>query len=231
MTQWFQCTVVAATAALMVAAGQYHLAAQSPAAANGAAPPAFEVASIKPNKEGPRSLQRAGLPPGERVTMINVPLLTLIQVAYPGMSEITGGPGWMGRLRDPNFDADRFDVSAKAASPSSTEQLRLMLQGLLAERFKLAFHTEVRQADVYALRLATADRKLGPNIHPVAVDCRALIIAAAATNPTPGKSPCIDPAGPDIFTAVQEQLGLKFVAEKADQTTLVVDHVEPPTPD
>jgi uncharacterized protein (TIGR03435 family) len=167
-----------------------------------------------------------------------------------------------------------------------------MLQALLAERFKLAVHTEVRQADVYALRLARADGKLGPNLHPAAADCRALI--AADKNPT-GKHPCgtvgtnappwhvrgvqinqllvlridlgrpivdktgltgpfdfdlnwtprwaldpsfnrsrfpeIDLAGPDIFTAVQEQLGLKFVSEKDDQSVLVVDHVEPPTPD
>ena len=43
--------------------------------------------------------------------------------------------------------------------------------------------------------------------------------------------PNIDPAGPDIFTAVQEQLGLKLVSEKDDQSVLVIDHVEPPTPD
>ena len=41
--------------------------------------------------------------------------------------------------------------------------------------------------------------------------------------------PEIDTAGPDLFTAVQEQLGLKFVAEKDDQPVLVVDHVEHPT--
>jgi uncharacterized protein (TIGR03435 family) len=168
-----------------------------------------------------------------------------------------------------------------------------MLQALLAERFKLAVHTEMRWVDVYALRLARADGRLGPNLHPAATDCRALV--AAETNPTPGKSPCgtigtnappwhlrgvpitqllifrielgrpivdktgltgpfdfdlnwtprwaldpsfdrsrrpdIDLAGPDIFTAVQEQLGLKFASEKEDQPVLVIDHVEPPTPD
>ena len=43
--------------------------------------------------------------------------------------------------------------------------------------------------------------------------------------------PDIDLAGPDIFAAVQEHLGLKFVSEKQDQPVLVIDHVEPPTPD
>lgn len=199
----------------------------------------------------------------------------------------------MGRPGEPNLDADRFDLNAKAEGPASTEQLRLMLQALLGERFKLAVHTEMRQADVYALRLARADGGLGPNLHPAAADCRALI--AGDKNPAPGKHPCgtvgtnrppwhlrgvpitqllvlrndlgrpivdktgltgsfdfdldwtprwaldpsfdcsrfpeIDFAGPDIFAAVQEQLGVKFVPEKQDQPVLVIDHVEQPTPD
>ena len=46
--------------------------------------------------------------------MINVPLLTLVQIAYPGMSAIVGGPAWMGRPGEPNFDAARFDLNAKS---------------------------------------------------------------------------------------------------------------------
>lgn len=42
--------------------------------------------------------------------------------------------------------------------------------------------------------------------------------------------PDIDVAGPDIFTAVQEQLGLKFVSEKDEEPVLLIDHVEQPTP-
>jgi uncharacterized protein (TIGR03435 family) len=53
-------------------------------------------------------------------------------------------------------------------------------------------------------------------------------LEAADRNPPP---PGIDANGPSIFTAVQEQLGLKLVAEKDGQPFLVVDHVESPTED
>jgi uncharacterized protein (TIGR03435 family) len=43
--------------------------------------------------------------------------------------------------------------------------------------------------------------------------------------------PDIDVVGADIFSAVQQQLGLKFVSEKNNEPVLVIGHVEQPTPD
>jgi uncharacterized protein (TIGR03435 family) len=50
--------------------------------------------------------------------------------------------------------------------------------------------------------------------------------------PPPGvQMPSIDPNGPSLFTAVQEQLGLKLESERGPVEVLVIDHVERPTPD
>jgi len=50
--------------------------------------------------------------------------------------------------------------------------------------------------------------------------------------PPPGvNAPPIDPNGPDLFTAVQEQLGLKFESTKGPVDVIVIDSIEKPTPD
>jgi uncharacterized protein (TIGR03435 family) len=52
--------------------------------------------------------------------------------------------------------------------------MRLMARALLAERFKLVAHRESRELPVYALVLARTDRRLGPQLRPLAIDCKAL---------------------------------------------------------
>jgi len=50
--------------------------------------------------------------------------------------------------------------------------------------------------------------------------------------PPPGvQLPSIDPNGPSLFTALQEQLGPKLESERGPVEVLVIDHVERPTPD
>jgi uncharacterized protein (TIGR03435 family) len=74
--------------------------------------------NVKVTRQLRRSLKKMI---GDRVTMTNVTLRTLIQVAYPGMSEIVGGPGWVGS----GPSGDRFDVNAKAETPASRNRSRV----------------------------------------------------------------------------------------------------------
>jgi uncharacterized protein (TIGR03435 family) len=112
--------------------------------------PAFEVASVKPNKSGER---RSGMRPyPERLTATNSTLKQLILYAYHLQGYQVAGPGWIG--------TERYDVAAKAETSTSTEQLRLMLQTLLAGRFKLQFHREKKELPVYWLVAAKNGPKL-----------------------------------------------------------------------
>lgn len=106
--------------------------------------PAFEVASIKPTKNGigPNTFD---IPPGgQRFGATNCSLKLLIMIAY-GVSDrrVSGGPGWL--------NTDTYDVEAKAEHPVTRQQIDLMLQSLLAERFDLRLHKETREVPVYVL--------------------------------------------------------------------------------
>ena len=102
--------------------------------------PAFDVASVKPNKSNDRGafLHRQ---PGGLYTATNVPLRALIASAYlyefpPKGRQIFGGPPWI--------DSERFDIEARTEGNSGSDRERLMLQSLLADRFKLVLHHETR---------------------------------------------------------------------------------------
>src|SRR5712692_169786 len=125
--------------------------AQAPAAAPTSLK--FEVASLKPSQPGGRGGGIRPAPGGERYVATNVPLKLLIWVAYRiKADQVVGGPGWI--------ETDLYDMNAKAERPSSIEELHIMLQDLLADRFKLRFHHETRELPVYALMVDKAGPKL-----------------------------------------------------------------------
>lgn len=71
-------------------------------------------------------------------------MLDLIRVAYNVDPEkVSGGPSWL--------EMDRFDVFGKIPAASTVESRRLMLQAVLADRFKLAIHNDTRQMPAFAL--------------------------------------------------------------------------------
>ena len=115
-------------------------------------PPAeFEVADIKPSAPGATG-GRLGLQPSGRLDAENIPLKTFILLAWNINGEDT--------IADvPKFaESQNFDIIAKASTggPGDVPQMdldtvRLMLQNLLKDRFKLAVHTEERQVNGYVL--------------------------------------------------------------------------------
>jgi uncharacterized protein (TIGR03435 family) len=118
--------------------------------------PRFDVASIKPSQ----TPQGRGLPslredinttPGN-LTMRNVTLAASIRWAYHLNPYQISGPD--------SISTDRFDIAAKAGSPAPESQLRLMLQSLLGDRFKLTFHRQMKELSGYALVPGKGPNKL-----------------------------------------------------------------------
>jgi len=120
-------------------------------AANAQVQPAFEAASIHASRPDQASA-KLGLS-GDRFSVENCTLSFIIQQAYSLRDfQVVGGTQSM-------LDA-RFDIQAKAASPTNDDQLTVMAQALLADRFRLKVHREMRPMAVYALVIAKGGPKL-----------------------------------------------------------------------
>jgi len=122
--------------------------------------PSFDVASVKPNRNPPVSTT------GARVISVRLSLnrgtLTFEQLSLRNLllqaydiqrNQIAGCPSWC--------DSEFFDVVGKAENPDvAAEQVRLMLQTLLADRFKLAVRREKQEQPGYALAIGKNGSKL-----------------------------------------------------------------------
>jgi uncharacterized protein (TIGR03435 family) len=156
------------TRLLLVAATCFGLAIASSAQIIHASDPlpSFEVATIKPASSQPL-LSSAS--PAE-VHISNVTVRNLIEQAYgipwtsAGNERVLGGPAWL--------DTNHYDIVARIpgdlaearqrlSRDQQKQQISLMLQSLLAERFHLKLHFETRVLTVYALVVAK------PNPHLV----------------------------------------------------------------
>ncbi|HEY6465788.1 MAG TPA: TIGR03435 family protein [Candidatus Acidoferrales bacterium] len=139
----------------------------------------FEVASVKEDSGPKTQITNAGLHPpvrpfsnfplnnsdgyspnGGLLSATNWPLVVYIGFAYKLTPVETGSvmshlPKWS--------NEERFDIQARAAGNVSKDQMRLMMQSLLADRFKLAIHEETQEEPVYELMLEKPG-KLGPQI-------------------------------------------------------------------
>jgi len=139
----------------------------------------FDVASVKRNKAltgGHTNIPFTGslfTPTGGLFLVTDYPLGSYITFAY----KLTGSEAAALRHELPSWAVDeRFDIEARASGNPTKDQFRLMLQSLLASRFRLAIHYETKESQVLAIEIAKRG-KLGPKIrkHPADEPC-----------PTPG---------------------------------------------
>ena len=280
----------------------------------------FEVASVKrdnlpldPSTVGtnvPMGASSAYIPTGGLLSARNYLLREYIMFAY----KLTGMEANGVFMRIPITMNNRYDIEARAPIPNPTkDQLRLMMQSLLADRFKLRVHYDRRNTPVFAV-LIDKPGKLGPKLREhkddgapctsadAFVNGNAVINANTQSNGSaatttggypvqcgviiywPGKEPGItrmgarnlSPAmmtsafwpfcgmerpmvdktglgpvdflvefspqrgvsmgeqdqasGPAFLKAIKEQLGLKLEQQTAPVESIVIDHVEEPSP-
>jgi uncharacterized protein (TIGR03435 family) len=162
----------------------------------------FEVASVRESKSGGQSNSNFTLdgngnaywvmdqdvktaPEGSLFRATNQPLMRYIIFAYKlnGTEELALRlKFWAGLGLDvPAWVADnRYDIEARAPGAATKDQMRLMMQSLLAERFKLAVHKETRQAPVFAMALEKPGT-LGPQLraHPASDTCATTVFPDA----------------------------------------------------
>lgn len=221
-----------------------------------AQPSSFEVASVRasPANHGYTSISPSG---AERFTATNTSLKLLISLAFGvDSNQVDGKFGW---LDSAYYDVQAKPPTDHGLT---YEELRPFLQNLLATRFHLVAHRETRYVSGYWLVVAKGGPKLtaakeastGGYILPNGIrNPGASMMTLASTLALPAGKPVIDKTGitgtydidlkyapegsadselPSMFSAIQEQLGLKLDPQKhVPITVLVVDDVDKvPTP-
>lgn len=134
--------------------------------AQSASKPEFEVASIR--RSSPDALLDSFVPtlniaPGATLRLANRRLAEIVMIAYNVGGKQLEGPKWLVNPGGAMASLPRFDIVAKVPQNAEPEQVPLMLQNLLADRFKMRVHTEQRQIMIYALEA----QKSGLTVQPV----------------------------------------------------------------
>ncbi len=154
---------------------------------------AFEVASIKPSEPpvpGRGMMMGSNGGPGSndpgryRCTNCNLPMI--ITQAYDIKHFQLNYPKWM--------DDARFEINAKVPQGATKAQLRLMLQDLLGERFKITLHHETKEMQVYDLVVAKGGPKLVEH-----VDKKEEAVEDGPPPPGRGRGPNLDADGYPII--------------------------------
>jgi uncharacterized protein (TIGR03435 family) len=145
----------------------------------------FEVASVRKNKSEDVAymnidplLGNGPVPPGNLYLAKNIKLIQFIAFAY----SLTQIQLRSLELHVPWTTEDRFDIEARAPGNPTKADYRLMMQSLLADRFKLTVHYETRVVPLYVLVLAKTG-KFGPHLRLHRADDPVCAKPAASQNP------------------------------------------------
>jgi len=105
----------------------------------------FEVADVHVSPPSNQPVVKGPFYTTGRYELRFASMLDLVRIAY-GLDpeKVIGGPNWL--------EMDRFDVFAKVPGTSTAESRKLMLQALLADRFKLVIHNDSRPIAAFALK-------------------------------------------------------------------------------
>ena len=122
----------------------------------------FEAASVKPSPQPAGGFIRLKPPGGPgtadptRLEYTFTTLRNLLMVAYSVKNYQVSGPAWL--------DSERYDVLATCAPGTTKEQVAVMLQNLLADRFQVKVHKETKDLPLYELTVAKGGPKLKPYV-------------------------------------------------------------------
>ena len=229
--------------------------------------PSYEVATIKPSDGNGFALS------------LRMYILAAFDLPIRSSGQLIG-PAWISQNRydihGKPSDSLR-EAMSKMPGAQRDAQERFMKQALLADRFKLKYHIEMRKIRVYKLVIAKDGLRMKENSD--STNAGAKIRNMGQANEIKAKdatisglvgllldapeiegysviddtgltgrydfslkwrSPGVEESGkaavssvsdvPSLFTAVQEQLGLRLVATKAPAKVVIIDHIEPPSP-
>lgn len=215
------------------------------------APSRFEVASIRlcPPDPGHGFINNSGSP---QFTAHYVSLKLLVGIAFGISSDrIQGGPNWF------DSQAYDVNAKAEGDLPLTPKQFQPLLQQLLYDRFHLAAHRATVYRSGYALVVAKNGPRLKPssdaahtgyilkdglNFDGATMETLAGVLSSVAGAPVADQTglkgeysirlsyapiDANDSSLPTVFTALEEELGLKLVRDrKVPVEVLVIEHVE-----
>jgi uncharacterized protein (TIGR03435 family) len=243
----------------------------------------FDIVSIRPAPPPDANfhVSVSSPPHSSRFEVTNLPIKTLLQIAYGFDAPVVGAPDWAANTFY-NIQARSDDAADARLAKLTNNEVRLekrnAIRVLLAERLELKTHLETRNSSIYNLVVAKGGVKMqaapappppadgAPPPPPPPADVQAhgsqhgleFVGSNAPMRAITGalssmvEATVVDKTGllatynytlqfgrewsahdpdswPSIFTAVQEQLGLKLEAVHESVPNLVVDHIAKPT--